>query len=157
MYVRPSTQVKHGMKLPENYSGNAFSQKPQYSDMPPPVRTPSHIRDNSEYGSGYFGDIPPEEIKIYSEPQSFTDPPEEHQNISAHPSTAPPAAYAPASIFSSLLPRGGFGKNFPFGHGIGSEELLILSVMLMVFMSGSESGDTDGELLLLLGLLLFAG
>ena len=61
------------------------------------------------------------------------------------------------SIFSSLLPRGNLSSHFPFGHGIGSEELLILAVMLMVFLSGNECGEVDSEFLLLLGLLLFAG
>ncbi len=65
---------------------------------------------------------------------------------------------APASsIFSSLLPRADLSRHFPFGHGIGSEELLILAVMLMVFLSGNERGEVDSEFLLLLGLLLFAG
>jgi hypothetical protein len=62
-----------------------------------------------------------------------------------------------SSIFSSLLPRTDLSRHFPFGHGIGSEELLILAVMLMVFLSGNEKGEVDSEFLLLLGLLLFAG
>jgi hypothetical protein len=66
-------------------------------------------------------------------------------------------ALSASSVFSSLLPRSDLSRHFPFGHGIGSEELLILAVMLMVFLSGNEKGEVDSEFLLLLGLLLFAG
>ena len=61
------------------------------------------------------------------------------------------------SLFSSILPSGALKNNFPFGHGIGSEELLIMGIMLMVFMSGNNDKDPDGELMLLLAMLLFAG
>ena len=62
-----------------------------------------------------------------------------------------------SSLLSSLLPNFDLSKHFPFGHGIGGEELLILAVMLIVFVSGNDRGEVDSELLLLLGLLLFAG
>ncbi len=152
MYVKPPSQGRHGVKLPENYSGNAFSQRQQYSDMPPPLRTPNHIRNDHEYEERHMGDIPPEETETYTEPTFLANEPESQENIAQGT-----VNHAPASIFSSLLPRTGFGNGFPFGHGLGGEELLILAVMLMVFLSGNESGETDGELLLLLGLLLFAG
>ncbi len=154
MYVRPPSQGRHGMKLPENYSGNAFSQKPQYSDMPPPVRTQGHVNDKTGYKETPFGDIPPNDTDIFDEPQQYPSGSESEPEANAAGRSQSPA---PASIFSSLLPRQGLGNNFPFGHGIGSEEILILAVMLMVFLSGNESGESDRELLLLLGLLLFAG
>jgi hypothetical protein len=40
---------------------------------------------------------------------------------------------------------------------LGSEELLILAIMLLIFLSGNERGEVDNEALLLLGFLLFAG
>jgi hypothetical protein len=61
------------------------------------------------------------------------------------------------SIFSMLLPPGSNSSRFPFGHGIGAEELLILGMMLLAFSNGSESGEVDNELILLLALLLFSG
>ncbi len=57
------------------------------------------------------------------------------------------------SLFSSMLQGGMFKDNFPFGHGLGSEELLILGIMLSIYLSG----EADGELMMLLGILLFAG
>ncbi len=61
------------------------------------------------------------------------------------------------SLFSSILPPGALKNNFPFGHGIGSEELLIMGIMLMVYLSGNNEKEPDGELILLLAMLLFAG
>ena len=61
------------------------------------------------------------------------------------------------SLFSSILPPGALKNNFPFGHGIGSEELLIMGIMRMVYLSGNNDKDPDGELILLLAMLLFAG
>lgn len=150
MYVRPPNNVKSGMKIPENYSGNAFSRGAGIADMPPPARMQTPRQDIPH------SDISPEELREkahaytseeISEPSSY----EKQKEI------AEPDATVGASIFSSLLPRGNISSHFPFGHGIGSEEILILAVMLMVFLSGGEKGEVDSEFLLLLGLLLFAG
>ena len=63
----------------------------------------------------------------------------------------------PASLLSALLPPTLSSSHFPFGHGLGSEEILILAIMLLIFLSGNERGEVDNEALLLLGFLLFAG
>ena len=158
MYVRPPTSERHGMKLPENYSGNAFSQKPQYTDMPPPLRTQNSSRVHTNYDISHERDLSPEDAESYITPNYYNDEPQAESRITEQASFTPPAQTAPtSSIFSSLLPQGVLGNNFPFGHGIGGEELLIMAVMLMVFLSGNDNGTTDSELLLLLGLLLFAG
>ncbi len=124
--------------------------------MPPPARTtqpqPQH-RENIQYESTPDLDIPPEEIRQEFVSPTFTEVEEDK----VEDTTAQRAAGTVPSIFSSLLPKGALSSHFPFGHGIGSEELLILAVMLMVFLSGNESGEVDSEFILLLGLLLFAG
>lgn len=151
MYVRPPNN-KNGMKIPENYSGNAFSRAPRFSDMPPPVKVQA-IR--SEFPPS---DIPAEnETEIesespYSDNDIFETPVSDAEDRRDTFTQAPDT-----SIFSSLLPKGNLSSHFPFGHGIGSEELLILAVMLMVFLSGNECGEVDSEFLLMLGLLLFSG
>ena len=165
MYVKPSAN-RYGMKLPENYSGNAFSNQSPYSEMPPPARMPTQRQDmtipdvpmrdipteeyHQEFVSPHFPREAEEESYDASHDEhydeSFAEPRQKTQNMPASP-----------SIFSSLLPKGGLSTHFPFGHGIGSEELLILAVMLMVFLSGNETGEVDSEFILLLGLLLFAG
>ncbi len=159
MYVRPSNTGARTIKLPENYSGNAFSAHSPYSDMPPPTRT-----------SQPRSDIPPETVEadtraafgqdagqtsVQTERLEETFANEKKDDAHSPVGTAP--SFPASSIFSSLLPRSDLSKHFPFGHGIGSEELLILAVMLMVFLSGNEKGEVDSEFLLLLGLLLFAG
>lgn len=62
-----------------------------------------------------------------------------------------------SSLLSSLLPNLKNASTFPFGHGLGSEELFILGIMLLVFMSGENGGEIDSELLILLSVLLFCG
>lgn len=128
--------------------------------MPPPTRT-----------SQPRSDIPPEAVgtdtravfgqesgqvseQTERRAEAFADEKKE-EAVHGLGGTAP--SLPASSIFSSLLPRSDLSKHFPFGHGIGSEELLILAVMLMVFLSGNEKGEVDSEFLLLLGLLLFAG
>ena len=120
--------------------------------MPPPTRT-SHPRE----------DLPPEPVKQEAEAVFVQDVDRSEASVpdkdaeGARDAGSAPASLPTSSLFSSLLPRTDLSRHFPFGHGIGSEELLILAVMLMVFLSGNERGEVDSEFLLLLGLLLFAG
>ncbi len=152
MYVRPPSNNKNGMKIPENYSGSAFSRHSPFSEMPPPVRTQAPRYDLSPV------DMPPAQ-EIREEAQSLYRDEESAEVIAerVEEKESAPAEGVGASIFSSLLPKGNLSNHFPFGHGLGSEELLILAVMLLVFLAGNESGEVDSEFLLLLGLLLFAG
>ncbi|MBQ7315781.1 MAG: hypothetical protein IJW90_01580 [Clostridia bacterium] len=66
-----------------------------------------------------------------------------------------PVSAAP-NLLQSLLS----GNHFPFGHGLGYEELLLLGLMLFLMREGEESGDAEDDRtlpLLLLGALLFMG
>ena len=153
MYVRPPSMPKGTVKLPENYSGSAFTRQPIYSEMPPPARAQSQKQPSTPYQREDISDIPPEDTKRELLVPTYTEFNEDR--IEDTPQVK--AAGSTPSIFSSLLPKGALSSHFPFGHGIGSEELLILAVMLMVFLSGNESGELDSEYILLLGLLLFAG
>ncbi len=157
MYVKQPSNHRHGVKLPENYSGSAFSRQPSYVDMPPPARMQTQRQEPATSLPQPERDIPLDEIR-----QDFVPPPIDYYNENdeikietASEETKPMSTGA--SIFSSLLPKANFSSHFPFGHGIGSEELLILAVMLMVFLSGNDGGEVDSEFILLLGLLLFAG
>jgi len=51
---------------------------------------------------------------------------------------------------------GGLMERFPFGHGFGFEELLLLGLMLLLLHEGDGEGDL-GETLVLLGILLLCG
>ena len=154
MYVRPPDQSRNKIKIPENYSGHAFREPRAYSDMPPPLRldTPQSRP------------IPPEELsdittKQPKEAELLQDAPDEPKfdEEQEYASPSAPSSAQQKSLFSSLLPPASSSGHFPFGHGIGSEEILILALMLTVYLSGSEEGKIDHELLILLGLLLFAG
>lgn len=170
MYVRQPSGIKPNIKIPENYNGHAFSNPPSYSDMPPPIRQvpPSHNFHQDydlpiEEDHSTAEDMPPSSL---SEQPKSSEPPYA-EKMSQDPLPSPQVATAPTnkqenssknSLFTTLLPPIGNGSNrFPFGHGIGSEELLILAMMLLVYLSDANDGVGDHELLLLLGLLLFAG
>ena len=147
MYVRPPNNNLSELKLPENYSGNAFSRFSAYADMPPPAKAPQQknepggVEDNlsRRETADNYPEEPQEVVAVVKRQGDSTD------------------KSSGGSLLSSLLPNFDLSKHFPFGHGIGGEELLILAIMLIVFVSGNDRGEVDSELLLLLGLLLFAG
>ena len=144
MYVRPPENKK--IRLPENYRGNAFGTSGEYTDMPPPIRIshPSY-------------DLPPEDVSN-AKPYNEDIPKIESRNkdeIDKSPTfdelTEPVRSEIPPLTLPSDTSR------FPFGHGIGAEELLILGMMLLIFSQGSEQGEVDNHLILMLALLLFSG
>lgn len=175
MYVRQPNIQGNRIKVPENYNGHAFQDPPLYNTMPPPIRQiPPTSRPNR--------DLPPEEkdeallpeesgtpFRNLSErpdmsemPEQISAPPPTTEMKDLQASSSSTAAAEPTavkqSLFSALLPpNGSVSRHFPFGHGIGSEELLILAMMLLVYLADGDDGRDDSELLLLLGLLLFAG
>ena len=149
MYSRPRGDR---IKIPENYSGHAFRDQSPYGDMPPPTHIPASPPKKEK--------AEPSRSETYVSHQSSHAQVDEReaeeinsQEYFEKEATSAPEA-KPTSIFSSLLPTStSCAGHFPFGHGIGSEEILILAVMLLVFLSE----ESDHELLLLLGFLLFAG
>lgn len=81
-------------------------------------------------------------------PVSFAEPEPERDAASR---MEPPAAPRKSSLFDF--------SHFPFGHGIGGEELLILGLILFFLHESAdceERGDLD-ETVILLGLLLLLG
>ena len=154
MYARSPDPNRQSVKIPENYGGHAFRSSGTYSDMPPPARIeplqsdepPSDTPRASAYGE-----------KLYSPPSNtVSEDSGEQYDLPLPALVRSQGLTSPsASIFSSLIPPSTSAAHFPFGHGLGSEELLIIAMMLMVYLADGESADN--ELLLLLGLLLFAG
>lgn len=156
MYVRQTDPNRQRVKIPENYSGHAFRDTGPYGDMPPPVRLdlphperkppPDRDVDATENYASEPADIPPESrSEIKNEDVEVVATKKAEKDVRSSP-------------FSALLPTSfASAEHFPFGHGIGSEEILILAMMLMVFLSDKNGEPPDHELLLLLGLLLFAG
>ena len=160
------------IQIPENYSGNAFTadgykitpeitpEHTQFEDFEEkrkphlsPSVTPSIPVATSPLG---LSDYPIDEIKKNVIDEDFNEKFEEksqENNVEYTETKVLPQKPSQASLFSSLLPGGLFKNNFPFGHGLGVEELLILGIMLSIYLSG----EADGELMILLGILLFAG
>lgn len=131
---------------PPNYSGNAFPAEPDPDDARPrfdglPTVSTLPARD-----------MPPasEEPVSASEQESDADcsASASADNI---PTTSPDA---PRFALPDL-------SHFPFGHGLGQEELLLLGLILLLLYEGRAGGsDTDSDLFLtltLLGFLLVCG
>ena len=131
MYTRvPDKKPSHNtVKIPENYSGNAFSQKSlevTCESFSPPIETQKS---------------PPALQSATNNTSTSDNSTQENSNE--------------RSLLPSLFPSKSLKNHFPFGHGIGSEEILILGIMSLIFFSDDK--EPDGELIMLLALLLFAG
>lgn len=176
MYVRPPAESRGRVKIPENYSGHAFRDQSPFGDMPPPTHIDNPVRRERSNGQAtddrppYHSPSPPPQddredplddaFPDYSTHESdlYHGNEDERPRVSDSETSKKDAENSQkTSIFSSLLPSSTSGaRHFPFGHGIGSEEILILAIMLLVYLSG-DGDEPDNELLLLLGFLLFAG
>lgn len=154
MYTRvpdKKTSKPRDISIPENYGGSAFMQNRSYQSIFQNTETPKEIYEVKEVekeASTPNIDLPPEpEVpiqEINEIKQSDTPKEESVKKESPIPSLIP---FATPKLLKN---------HFPFGHGIGSEELLILGIMTLLFMS-DEDDTSDGELIMLLALLLFAG
>ena len=156
---KPKSDLPPDIQLPKNYSGNAFT-----SDGRKATLTPIASEKNGPQSAKppKRPQISPSVTPVIPNAERLPSPPQYIPEASVIQreifnkdalSEETPAAKPPGSLFSSILPNGIFKNNFPFAHGLGEEELLILGVMLALYTSGDEHGD----LLLLLAILLFAG
>ncbi len=130
MYSR-GPRERQAINVPENYSGNAFRNN-IYTDIVPEEPQPEPQTKQEHHPS-----ILPTVIETVAEEKPHKD--------------------TSRSVFLSLLPNFSLSSKFPFGHGIGSEELFILGIMLLIYTAGDSDQPMDNELLLLLCILLFSG
>ena len=147
MYSRAKDRPRSPIRLPDHYSGWAFrdlppndTQDPPLPHSAPPDAIPLSPRSTQESESCHSPTVSPE------------PPCEQHQNSSAPPcfpsqKPPPPSFLQP---FEHLF--GKVGSAFPFSHGLGFDELMILGLIILLSHS-----DHDPDVLLLLGLLLFCG
>lgn len=137
MYSRAKDRPKAPIRLPDHYSGWAFKDLPptDAEEAPIPHTAPPDI----------IAAIPAKE-PLDAEGSA---PPYEG-SVSNH--TPPKSKPSPAFLqpFEHLL--GKAGNTFPFGHGIGFDELLLLGLIVLL-----AHNDHDPDILLLLALLLFCG
>ena len=127
MYSRFQNRPEEGIRIPEHYSGCAFSQSPSPSEKP---------REEA---------LRPRPIE-----PTRPSPPSKTPPLPRLPPPAPPKEPPTPPSSSNVL--GGLGKSFPFSHGIGFDELLLLGLILLLAQS-----KKDHETLLWLALLLFCG
>lgn len=151
MYSRYHNRPEGPIQIPENYSGSAFSDRrfvgneekrsdpPRRIDVAKP--TPSEKTQTPGMAPPKPILLPPPKEEPEHRPPSPTEHPEEKE---------PPAPPALPSALQSLF--GSREHAFPFSHGIGFDELLILGLILLLSRSGQ-----DNDLILWLVLLLFCG
>lgn len=147
MYSRPPDHTRNRIKIPDNYNGNAFGGVNDLSSRYSDLKEEAFAQDREK------DDIlaPLKEAPVVEAVRTV----ENEINGAKSPTELSALQPTKSSSLASLLPTFiGSSSHFPFGHGIGQEELLILAMMAMIFMS---DGETDNEMILLLGLLLFAG
>ncbi len=140
---RPSYQgSRPHLRVPPNYSGTAIGTPPPDGVPPATDGVPLTVVPDDDLNT--YDPAPPDNEAVSAK----DEPVGESRDTSA------------ASEETSALPTGLFsGKHFPFGHGIGTEELLLLG--LIVFLLHEDDGkQNDSDLsmtVLLLGALLFLG
>ena len=142
MYTRVNDRKtgESKIKIPDNYSGNAFGTQNYYfnqNDTPPD--TYKKMPEN-----------PPDIAK-----REIVERQNSEEKAEVTSAILPTEKAKSDTLLSSLFPSKSLKNHFPFGHGIGSEEILILGIMSLIFFSDDK--EPDGELIMLLALLLFAG
>ena len=172
---RPTPPLSHSdrieaIRLPENYSGNAFSsdgQRRQIVADPPPISAPTpeekHVPHLSPSVSATipsmtagplgYSDFKANEKVEATEIDHHESPYTSKETQSLDNAPPPPTERVKTPSLLSSIFGGHYGENFPFGHGLGGEELLILGIMLAIYLSE----ERDSELMMLLGILLLAG
>ncbi len=149
MYSRSKDRPNEIPRLPKHYSGCAFSQP--YKVPATPIPTPPPTKSATPLYPQAQDACPQEPCQTPIEPRR--EPP------CTEVTPLPPAADCPPPPpLREKLPAslgglfGNLGLSFPFSHGIGFDELLIIGLMILLSHSEQES-----DILLFLGLLLFCG
>ena len=130
------------LHVPPNYSGTAIG-------VPPPDGVPP-ATDGLPLPSVPDAESLPSDVpSSHTRPSSASDEVLQETDHADSGLSEKPAS--PAGLFS--------GKHFPFGHGLGTEELLLLGLILFL-LHEDEGKENDSDLsmtVLLLGALLFLG
>lgn len=134
------------IRIPPNYSGMALGASPP--DGVPPTGDGVTLRETSDEDRGL---ATPEAYSEEGAETSTTD-----ETVGAEAGEPSEKAVSPVSSPLAGLFSGG---HFPFGHGLGYEELLLLGLLLFLLKEG-EGQSRDDDLYVtvaLLGALLFCG
>lgn len=126
MYSRPQYgRYAHEVRVPENYSGNAFREEPP---SPPVEEMTENMTEKTVGFDGIRDENSPKDITVCEGTESMT------------------------GVVKKTGPLAGFGLDIGklFKHGLGFEELLIIGLMLLI-----SQGDNNDDILILLAILLF--
>ena len=153
MYSRYSEKSNAAIQIPDHYSGCAFPKATPNrvthteSGIPSRVEIAKPSAPTAENASA----IREERTDTSREPPRHTEviPVHERQERAEKQEKKEPSAQTAAPFPGRL---GNLGAAFPFSHGIGFEELLILGLILLLSKS-----DRETDLIPMLGLLLFCG
>lgn len=137
MYSRFQSRPDEGIRIPEHYSGCAFSPAP-----------PTVEKKREESASGRPRSM--EAARPTPPPSKNPPPPPPVPPLPPREQTEKIPPSPPANPVQGLF--GDLGKAFPLSHGIGFDELLLLGLILLLAQSGK-----DQDTLLWLALLLFCG
>ncbi len=152
MYSRYHNRSDRPLRLPENYGGSAFSTDqgkgtgtPGQISVAKPTPPPEHAPSSGMPPPPRPVLIPPsrEESALLGKKDDSPPPPKPPASPQKHDTHA-------LDPLKGLL--GGLGHSFPFAHGIGFDELLILGLILLL-----SRNEADSDLILWLALLLFCG
>ncbi len=141
MYSRSQDRPDRPIRIPEHYSGCAFSPQKQ----PPPQERPTP-KPQPRYPEAAKPSPPPK-------PSPSANPSVPPTAILLPPPASPQKEESPSAVpapLGSLL--GNLGSAFPFSHGLGFDELLIMGLILLLAGNGQ-----DPNIILWLALLLFCG
>ena len=131
-----ASNLHPGVRIPANYGGTAIGTHPP--DGVPPATDGVTLPDVTADALSEAPGTPP---------QPSIEERQDGKRAEVGP--APPT-----SPLKGLL----LGQHFPFGHGLGYEELLILGLILCLLREGGDHGEDDLSVtVLLLGALLFLG
>ena len=150
MYSRYHDRSERPIPLPENYGGCAFSGRESPTDT---VDTSPRRRVEVARPTPYT-DARKKETDFdrgcAEMPQNLPVTPVEDCDADEREAEKEKPVGALLSPYGGLL--GGIGRSFPFSHGMGFDEILILGLILL--LSREEQGS---DLILWLALLLFCG
>ena len=179
MYSRYNNRSERPLRLPDNYGGTAFSDRPTTHEPPPPkvveIAKPTPPPDRTSTAHGMPPPprpvvLPPKDSAPRHEPMPLPIPVprheerrewDEHHEYREHhddhdrnsdrddeKNDRPTAAFL--QPFQGLF--GHMGNTFPFTHGLGFDELLLIGLIILL-----SRNEADSDVVLWLALLLFCG
>lgn len=157
LYSRYHNRSDEPLRVPENYSGYAFSGGRARQETPPrqiDIAKPTPAPQKPDLPPALPSASPGEDVpktSVRAEAQKALSEASKDLDGHLHQKEENARQAQSVSLSEQILPRIG-GTSFPFGHGIGFDELLLLG--LIVLLHGSEQGS---DVILWLILLLFMG